>query len=148
MPAPFFSLLRCNTGHRLPVKTTEEELKGRVVGREQALRQHWLRSHRSFFFAFLGPSPRHMEVPRLWGPIRATASSLATATATPDPSSICDLHHSPRQCQILNPLSEARDQTCKLMVPRRIHFCCATTGTPQPSPLTRSCRGSGKLLHI
>ena len=33
------------------------------------------------------------------------------ATATPDPSHICDLHHSPRQCQILNPLSKARDRT-------------------------------------
>jgi len=31
------------------------------------------------------------------------------ATTTPDPS--CNLHHSSRQCQILNPLSEARDRT-------------------------------------
>ena len=27
----------------------------------------------------------------------------------------CDLHHSSRQCQILKPLSEARDGTCILM---------------------------------
>ena len=38
--------------------------------------------------------------------------------------------HSSRQRQILNPLSEARDRTCNLMVPSRIFFCCATTGTP------------------
>ena len=40
------------------------------------------------------------------------------------------LHHSSRQRQILNPLSEARDWTCVLMDPSQIHFCCATTGTP------------------
>ena len=38
-----------------------------------------------------------------------------TATATPDLSHICILHHSLQQRQILNPLSEARDQTCILM---------------------------------
>ena len=48
----------------------------------------------------------------------------------PDPSRICDLHHSSRQSQILNPLSEARDQICNLRVPSRIRFHCATTGTP------------------
>ena len=34
--------------------------------------------------------------------------ACATATATPDPNRICDLHHSSQQCWILNPLSEAR----------------------------------------
>ena len=33
------------------------------------------------------------------------------ATATRDPSHICDLHHSSQQCWILNPLSEAKDGT-------------------------------------
>ena len=28
---------------------------------------------------------------------------------------VCNLHHSSRKCWILNPLSEARDQTCVLM---------------------------------
>ena len=32
-----------------------------------------------------------------------------TTTATQDLSHVCDLHHSLLQCQILNPLSEARD---------------------------------------
>ena len=32
---------------------------------------------------------------------------------------------------ILNPLSEARDGTCIIMVPSRIHFRCTTTGTPK-----------------
>ena len=35
--------------------------------------------------------------------------AYATATVTPDPSRVCDLHPSSRQRQILNPLSEARD---------------------------------------
>ena len=38
------------------------------------------------------------------------AARLATATATPDPSCICDTHHRSRQRRILNPLSEARDE--------------------------------------
>ena len=42
----------------------------------------------------------------------------------PDPSHVRDLHHSSRQHGILNPLSEARDQTCNLMVPSRICFHC------------------------
>ena len=33
----------------------------------------------------------------------------------PDLSRICDLHQSSQQRRILNPLSEARDQTCVLM---------------------------------
>ena len=36
----------------------------------------------------------------------------------------------PEQCRILNPLSEARNQTCVLMVTSWIHFGWATTGTP------------------
>ena len=54
----------------------------------------------------------------------------ATATATRDPSRICDLHHSPRQHQILDPLSKARDQTHNLTVPSWTCFCCVTMATP------------------
>ena len=38
-------------------------------------------------------------------------AAYTTATATPDLSHICDLHHSSQQRQILNPLKEARDRT-------------------------------------
>ena len=38
----------------------------------------------------------------------------AYATATPDPSLICDLHCSLWQHWILNPLSEAKDRACIL----------------------------------
>ena len=41
------------------------------------------------------------------------------------------LHHSSQQCQILNPLSEARDQTHNLMVPSQIPFRCAMTRSPK-----------------
>ena len=81
------------------------------------------------FLVFLGPHLWHMEVPRLG--FQLELQLPAYATAMPDPICICDLHHSSRQCRILNPLREARDRTCNLMVPSRIHFCCATTGTLQ-----------------
>ena len=60
-------------------------------------------------FVFLGPHPRHMEVPRLGVESEQQLLAYARATATPDPSHVCELHHSSRQCQTLNPLSEARD---------------------------------------
>ena len=63
------------------------------------------------------------------GPIRAVATSPATATATPDLSCVCDLHHSSQQPWILNPPIEARDRTCNLMVPSWIRSDCATMGT-------------------
>ena len=55
--------------------------------------------------------------------------ACATAIATQDPSCICDLHYSSRQCQILNPLRETRDGTGNFMVPSWIHFHYTTTGT-------------------
>ena len=81
-------------------------------------------------FVFLGPHLRHMGVPRLGVQLELLLPAYATATATQDPSSICDLHHSSWQHWILNPLSRARDRTRNLMVPSRIPFHCATTGPP------------------
>ena len=48
------------------------------------------------------------------GLVRAAAETHAIAAATPHLSRICDLHCSLQQHQILNPLSQARDQTCIL----------------------------------
>ena len=67
-----------------------------------------------FFFVFLGPHLQHMEVPRLGVKLELQLLAYATATAMPDPSCICGLHSSLQQCQILNPLSEARDRSCIL----------------------------------
>ena len=55
--------------------------------------------------------------------------ATATAPVTPDRGRICKLRRTLWQCQILNPLSEARGGTCILRVISRIHFCCATAGT-------------------
>ena len=74
-------------------------------------------------FVFLGLHPQPMEVLRLGAESQLFLLSYTTATAAPDPSSVCDLHHSSRQHRILNPLSEARDPTCVLMVSSQIHFC-------------------------
>ena len=56
-----------------------------------------------------------MEVSRLGVKSELLLPAYPTATATHDLSHICDLHHSSWHHQILNPLSEARDQTCILM---------------------------------
>ena len=87
----------------------------------------------SFFslsFVFLGRHPQHTEVSRPGVQLEPQLLVYATDTATWDPSHVCDLHHSSRQRQVLNPLSKARDRTHNLMVPSQICFPCATTGTP------------------
>ena len=50
-----------------------------------------------------------MEVARQRVKSELQLLAYTTATATPDLSRVCDLHHSLQQCWILNLLSEARD---------------------------------------
>ena len=77
-----------------------------------------------FYFCLLRAAPR------AYGGSQARGSNqICCHQPMPDPSHICDLHHSSRQRLILNPLSEARDQTHNLIVPSRIRFCCAMRGT-------------------
>ena len=83
-----------------------------------------------FFFFFLGRHPLHMHIPRLGVESELQPLADTTAMATPDLRHVCDLHHSSQQPQILNPVSEARDQTHILMDTSQIPFCWATTGTP------------------
>jgi len=89
----------------------------------------------SFFisFTFLGPHLQHTEVPRLGVQSELQLLTYTTVTAMPDPNRICDLHHNSRWCQILNSLSEARDQTCILMDAGQINFHWTTTRTPDPA---------------
>ena len=86
--------------------------------------------HPYFFVCFLGPHSQHMEVPRLRVESELQLPAYVPATAMPDLSHVCDLHHSSQWWRILNLLSMARDRTCNLRVPSRIRFCCATVGTP------------------
>ena len=65
-----------------------------------------------------------------YGGSQARGQMGATATATPNPGHVCDLPHSSRQHWIFNPLNKARGQTHTLRIPSRIHFYCATMGTP------------------
>ena len=81
-----------------------------------------------FFFCFLGPFPRHMNVPRLGVTFKLQPLAYTTATATPDPS-VCDLHQSSQRRWLPDPLSEARDGTIILTDTSWIRFHCATAGT-------------------
>ena len=51
---------------------------------------------------FLWPHVQHMEVPRLGVKLELQLLGFTIATATRDPSCVCNLHHSSGQCQILN----------------------------------------------
>jgi len=73
-----------------------------------------------FVLFFGGPSPWHTEVPRLGVELELQLPAYTTATATLDLSHVCDLYHSSWQCQILNPLSKARNQTPALMDTGRV----------------------------
>ena len=83
-----------------------------------------------FCFVFSGQHLRHVEVPRLGVESELQLPAYTTATATRDPSLICDLHRSSQQHRILNPLSEARDRTHTLMDTSQVCYLGATTGTP------------------
>ena len=49
--------------------------------------------------------PWHLKVPRLGVESELQLLACATATATRNPSCICNLYHSSQQHRILNPLS-------------------------------------------
>ena len=107
---------------------------------------HWRDAQRlrtgvfSFFFfclfVFYRAPPLAFGGSQARGLIGAIVAAYTTATATRHPSHVFDLHHSSWQHWILNPLNKARDWTCNLVVPGRIRFLCAMTGTPWASILT------------
>ena len=63
-----------------------------------------------------------MEVSRLGVELQLQLPTHTTATATWDPSLVCDPHHSSQQCQILNPLNKAREGTQVLMDTSQVRF--------------------------
>ena len=78
---------------------------------------------------FLGPHLLHMEVSGLGVKLELQLPAYTTATATRDPSHVCDLHYSSRQYWVLNPLRGARDRAPILMDTTWVHYHWATTGT-------------------
>ena len=54
-----------------------------------------------FFFVGSGAHPQPMEVPSLGVQSELQLLAYTTATATPDPSHVCALHHSSKQYRIL-----------------------------------------------
>ena len=83
-----------------------------------------------FFFCFFRATPVVYGGSQARGRIGATAAGL-THRETRGLSHVCDLYHRSRQRWIHDPLSKARDRTCILIDTSRIHFHCATTGTPK-----------------
>ena len=63
------------------------------------------------FFLFIATPVAHGSS---WPEVESVLQLQAFAKATPDPSHARDLDHRFQQHQILNALSEARDQTCIL----------------------------------
>ena len=84
--------------------------------------------HTFFCFFFVSPptaAPTAYEGPRLEVKWELQLPAYTTATTTPDPSCVCDLHHSSWQRRILNPLSKDRDWI------RVLRCFCWATGTPR-----------------
>jgi len=80
----------------------------------------WLSSLRfGYIYSFLFSFFLFRTAPVAYGSFQTRdwikAAAEATAIATPNPSCICDLCCSLQQCQVLNPLSKARDGTLILM---------------------------------
>ena len=84
----------------------------------------------SFFLFFFRPHLQHMEVPWRGVELELQQQARSTATSTWDLSHACDLRHSLGKCWILNPLSEARDQTCTLLDTSWVLNSLSQKGTP------------------
>ena len=82
-----------------------------------------------FIYLFiLEPHTWHMEVPR--PELEQQLLAYVTATAMPDMSHVCNLHHSSWQHLILTPLSEARDWIYVLLDASLFPFCWVMKGNP------------------
>ena len=82
-----------------------------------------------FCLFFLGLFLWCMEVLfRIEVELELQLQAYLTATAMQDLSQVCNLHQNSWQHWILNPLSEAREQTHIIMITCQIHFLCTTIG--------------------
>ena len=82
-------------------------------------------------FAFQGHTCGIWRFPGQGVKLNLQPLAYTIATTTQDLTHVCGLHHSSPQCQILNPLSEARNRTRNLMVPSQILSRYVTIGTPK-----------------
>ena len=90
-----------------------------------------------FFFVFSRATPMAYGDSQVRGLIRAVAAGLQRSHSnTGSELRVFILHHCSWQRQILNPLSEARDQTHNLVVPSQIH-----------SPLSHNGNSRWGLFH-
>ena len=80
-----------------------------------------------YFILCLGLHPWHMEVPRLGDKSELQLLAYTIATAMPDPSYICDLHHSSWTCWTLNQLN---GPGIAFTDTSWVCYCWATMGTP------------------
>ena len=71
-----------------------------------------------------------MEIPTRGVILELQLPAYTTATAMQDMSHICNQHYSSGQCQILNLLSKAKDQTRVLTDTSWVHYHCAIMGIP------------------
>ena len=101
----------------------------------------------NFLFSFFRAAPMAYGGSQARGQIELQLLAYTTATATPDPSWVCDLHHNSQQHRIINPLSKASDWTHNFMVSNWIRFRCAVTGTPHTSVFLSAKRNWWHLLH-
>ena len=99
-----------------------------------------LRQRGIFLFLLFRAAPATYRGSQARGLIGVQLPAYATATATPDPSRVCDLHHNSRQRRILHPLSEVRDGTHNFLAPNQIRIRCATMETPRGGFVTSCSR--------
>ena len=93
------------------------------------------------WLVFLEPHPQHLEASELGAKLELPLSAYTTATATPDPNCVCDLHWSSRRYQILNPLSGGRDRTRIFMDTSWVHYHWATTGSSRQHQILNPLSG-------
>ena len=91
-----------------------------------------------YSFIYFRAAPAAHKGSQARGQIRATAAGLhhSHSNLESEPH-LWPIYHSSWQWRILNPLSEARDRICNLMVLSRIHFRYATMGTLQITTFNR-----------
>ena len=120
--SPVYPLHRKYTINKYMLLKQNKQYTARVTTNcFSSLRVHLRWEFPFFFFVFLpflGQLPTAYGGSQARGLIGATASGLYQCHS--NMGSKLHLRPTPQQCQILNPLSKARDRTWNLMVPSRI----------------------------